>query len=105
MSAGRISEIVSALKAYSYLDQAPAQAVNVHEGLDNTLLVLAHKLKSGISVRKEYAPLVCDPKGHRPFGLRPRFFRSAHTEKILSRQVTFEWEPSPVWPQPLDRAA
>ena len=55
-SAGRISEIVGALKAYSYLDQAPAQAVNIHEGLDNTLLVLAHKLKSGISVRKEYAP-------------------------------------------------
>jgi len=55
-SAGRISEIVRALKAYSYVDQAPAQAVNVHEGLDNTLLVLAHKLKSGISVRKEYAP-------------------------------------------------
>ncbi len=55
-SAVRISEIVRALKAYSYLDQAPAQAVDVHEGLDNTLLVLAHKLKSGISVRKEYAP-------------------------------------------------
>ncbi len=32
------------------------QAVDVHEGLDNTLLVLGHKLKSGISVRKEYAP-------------------------------------------------
>ena len=55
-SAGRISEIVKALKAYSYLDQAPLQAVDVHEGLDNTLLVLGHKLKSGISVRKEYAP-------------------------------------------------
>ena len=55
-SAGRISEIVRALKSYSYLDQAPAQAVNVHEGLDTTLLVLGHKLKSGISVRKEYAP-------------------------------------------------
>ena len=55
-SAGRISEIVKALKSYSYLDQAPVQAVDVHEGLDNTLLVLAHKLKSGIGVRKEYAP-------------------------------------------------
>jgi len=55
-SAGRISDIVRALKAYSYLDQAPVQVVDVHEGLDNTLLVLGHKLKSGISVRKEYAP-------------------------------------------------
>jgi len=55
-SAGRISENVRALKAYSYLDQAPVQAVDVHEGLDNTLLVLGHKLKTGIRVRKEYAP-------------------------------------------------
>jgi len=55
-SAGRIAEIVKALKSYSYLDKAPVQAVDVHEGLDNTLLVLAHKLKSGIGVRKEYAP-------------------------------------------------
>ena len=54
-SAGRISEIVKALKSYSYLDQAPVQAVDLHEGLDNTLLVLGHKLKSGISVRREYA--------------------------------------------------
>ena len=54
-STGRISEIVKALKSYSYLDQAPVQAVDVHEGLDNTLLVLGHKLKSGISVRQEYA--------------------------------------------------
>ncbi len=55
-SAGRIAEIVKALKSYSYLDQAPVQAVDVHEGLDNTLLVLSHKLKSGINVRREYAP-------------------------------------------------
>jgi len=54
--AGRIAEIVRALKSYSYLDQAPVQAVDVHEGLDNTLLILSHKLKSGISVRREYAP-------------------------------------------------
>ena len=54
--AGRISEIVKALKSYSFLDQAPAQAVDLQEGLENTLLILRHKLKDGISVRKEYAP-------------------------------------------------
>ena len=54
--AGRISDIVKALKSYSYLDQAPVQAVDLNEGLDNTLLILRHKLKSGISVRREYAP-------------------------------------------------
>lgn len=54
--ASRISSIVKALKSYAYLDQAPVQAVDVHEGLDNTLLILRHKLKAGISVRREYAP-------------------------------------------------
>jgi predicted CoA-binding protein/signal transduction histidine kinase len=52
--AARISEIVKALKSYSYLDQAPVQAVDIHLGLDNTLLILRHKL-SGIKVRREYA--------------------------------------------------
>lgn len=52
---GRISEIVKALKAYSYMDQAPTQAVDVHEGLDNTLVILQSKLNSGIVVHREYA--------------------------------------------------
>ena len=53
--AGRLSDIVKALKGYSYLDQAPVQSVDVHEGLDNTLLILRSKIADGISVRKEYA--------------------------------------------------
>lgn len=52
--AGRIAEIVKALKSYVYLDQAPVQSVNVHEGLDNTLIMLRHKLKEGITVKREY---------------------------------------------------
>jgi signal transduction histidine kinase len=52
----RISELVGALKSYSYLGQAPVQEVDLHEGLDNTLVILRHKLKSGIDVRREYAP-------------------------------------------------
>jgi signal transduction histidine kinase len=53
--AGRIAEIVKALKMYSYMDQAPIQSVDVHEGLDNTLVMLRSKLKEGITVRREYA--------------------------------------------------
>ncbi|MCO6450425.1 MAG: CoA-binding protein [Caldilineales bacterium] len=53
--ASRISEIVKALKSYSYLDQAPVQTVDIHEGLDNTLLILKSKLKEGITVRREYS--------------------------------------------------
>jgi len=54
--AGRIAEIVKALKGYSYLDQAPVQEVDVHEGLDSTLVILRHKLKAGINVVRAYAP-------------------------------------------------
>ena len=58
----RISEIVGALRSYSYLDQAPVQFINVYEGIDNTLVILRHKLKSGISVIRDYGndlPLIC----------------------------------------------
>lgn len=50
----RISEIVGALKNYSYLGQAPVQSVNIHEGIDNTLVILRNKLKTGITVHREY---------------------------------------------------
>jgi predicted CoA-binding protein len=50
----RISEIVKALKSYVYLDQAPVQEVDVHQGLENTLVVLRHKLKGGVEVERKY---------------------------------------------------
>ena len=53
--AGRISEIVKALKSYAYLDQAPIQSVDIHEGLNNTLVILRHKLKQGVEVKQNYA--------------------------------------------------
>jgi signal transduction histidine kinase/predicted CoA-binding protein len=51
----RISEIVKSLKSYVYLDQAPIQTIDIHEGLNNTLVMLRHKLKEGIDVKREYA--------------------------------------------------
>jgi signal transduction histidine kinase len=62
--ATRISGIVKALKTYSYLDQAPVQMVDVHRGIDDTLLILNHKLKSGPSVRREYDPDVPKINGY-----------------------------------------
>jgi signal transduction histidine kinase len=53
---GRISELVRALKGYTYLDQAPIQNVDLHEGLDSTLVILRSKLKQGITVHRQYAP-------------------------------------------------
>ncbi len=55
IGASRVSEIVKAVKAYSYLDQAPVQEIDVHEGLENTLIILRSKL-SGIQVIRDYAP-------------------------------------------------
>jgi signal transduction histidine kinase len=54
-SAARISQIVKAVKSYTYLDQAPVQEVDVHEGLESTLVILRNKLKSGVSVTRQYA--------------------------------------------------
>ncbi|WP_342761360.1 ATP-binding protein [Chamaesiphon polymorphus] len=51
----RISELITAMKNYSYLDRSPLQQIDIHEGIENTLIILKHKLKYGVSVTKEYA--------------------------------------------------
>ena len=61
-STRRISDLVKAVKAYSYMDQGSQQEVDIHEGLDNTLLILHHRLKHGINVIREYdrnLPRIC----------------------------------------------
>jgi signal transduction histidine kinase len=58
----RMSELVQAIKQYSYMDQAPEQEIDIHEGLENTLLMLRYRLKHGIDITREYdrsAPKVC----------------------------------------------
>ncbi len=52
---GRITGIVRALKSYSYLDQAEIQAVDVRQGLDDTLVMLRARLKGGVAVDRDYA--------------------------------------------------
>ncbi|MGL5922576.1 ATP-binding protein [Chroococcidiopsis sp.] len=56
-SSGRIGELVKAMKEYSYMDRAPIQEVDVHEGINSTLTILKYKLKQGVSVHKEYGNL------------------------------------------------
>ena len=56
MAGDRISEIVGAVKSYAYLDQAPVQRIDVRKGLDDTLVILRHKLKAGIEVTRDYDP-------------------------------------------------
>lgn len=50
----RIADLVQAVKSYSYLDQAPQQEIDIHEGLESTLTLLGHKLKN-VSVTRQYA--------------------------------------------------
>ena len=50
-STERISELVGAVKSYSFMDQAPWQEINVHEGIENTLIILGHKLRNVIVTR------------------------------------------------------
>ena len=54
-SAEAMSEIVKAVKTYSYLDQAPIQEVDVRESLENTLVLLRPKIKAGVSIKRDYA--------------------------------------------------
>jgi len=61
-STRRISELVGAIKRYSYMDQAAMQEVNLRDDLENTLKIFGHWLKKGITVTREYnenTPRVC----------------------------------------------
>lgn len=55
-STTRISDLVKAIKEYSYMDQASVQELDIHKGLENTLLILKYKLrKKDITVTRDYA--------------------------------------------------
>lgn len=54
-STTRISDIVSAVKSYSYVDQTPLQDVDIHKGIESALTMLQHKLKKAeITAVREY---------------------------------------------------
>jgi signal transduction histidine kinase len=61
-STTRISELIKAIKEYTYMDRAQQQEVDIHEGLENTLRMLNHKLKGKIAITREYdrnLPRIC----------------------------------------------
>ena len=55
-STKRISDLVRAIKEYSYMDQAPLQEVDIHHGIESTLTILGHRLKQGVTVVRDYDP-------------------------------------------------
>jgi signal transduction histidine kinase len=50
----RISELVRAVKEYSYMDQLPEQEIDIHQGIESTLTMLRFRLKKGVNVTREY---------------------------------------------------
>jgi signal transduction histidine kinase len=63
----RISELVGAIKTYTHMDKAASREVDVHAGLNSTLIMLGHKLKMGdVEVIRDYEknlPHVCGHAG------------------------------------------
>ncbi|MBD6619917.1 PAS domain S-box protein [Komarekiella sp. 'clone 1'] len=62
VGAQRIREIVLSLRNFSRMDEADMKEVNIHEGIDSTLMILEHRIKAtpnrcAIQVIKEYSDL------------------------------------------------
>ena len=61
LGAERIRQIVSSLRTFSRKDESDKKSVDIHEGIDSTLLILGHQLKAQqsrgmIEVIKHYGP-------------------------------------------------
>jgi signal transduction histidine kinase len=63
IGATRISDLVTAIKKYTYMDQGPEQEVDVHEGIEETLTMIGFKLrKKSITVVRDFdksLPKIC----------------------------------------------
>ena len=57
-STARISDLVRAIKEYTYMDQSPVQNVDIVKSLETTLTILHHKLKQGVDVKRDYQPVL-----------------------------------------------
>ncbi|MGF1526070.1 MAG: sensor histidine kinase [Candidatus Competibacterales bacterium] len=53
-AAAKITDLVAAIKSYSYMDQGAQQHVDLHQGIEDTLKILHHKLKYGVEVVRDY---------------------------------------------------
>ncbi len=55
-STARISDLVGAIKEYTYMDQSPVQNVDIAKSLETTLTIMNHKLKHGVTVSVNTIP-------------------------------------------------
>jgi signal transduction histidine kinase len=61
-STSRISDLVRAIKEYTYMDQGSEQEVDIHQGIESTLLMLRYRLKQGIALKLDFdrtLPKIC----------------------------------------------
>jgi signal transduction histidine kinase len=57
MGCKRIREIILSLRNFSRLDEAEMKEVDIHEGIDSTLLILNHKFKQAVEIIKHYGDI------------------------------------------------
>ncbi len=57
IGASRIHQIVMSLRNFSHLDEAGLKSVDIHQGIDNTLVTINHRLQPGIQVIRKYGEL------------------------------------------------
>jgi signal transduction histidine kinase len=64
-STSRISDLVRAIKEYTFMDQSPVQNVDIVKTLETTLTIMNHKLKRGVTVHRDYqsVPLLVNSFG------------------------------------------
>jgi two-component system, NtrC family, sensor kinase len=55
--ADRIRNIILSLRNFARLDEAEKKTVDLHDGLDSTLMILSHRLQAGIQVTRHYGNL------------------------------------------------
>jgi signal transduction histidine kinase len=83
--ATRSEDIVKDLRTFSRMDENEYKGVNIHEGIDSTLLLLHHKMQDRISIHKKYGnlrPVECLP------GKLNQVFMNILTNSILAIEDT-----------------
>ena len=103
LGADRIRQIVQSLRNFSRLDQADMKLVDIHEGIDSTLLILQSRLKAngkddGIEVIKEYGNL---PKVECYAGQLNQVFMNLLTNAIDALKEGISSEESKEYSSPL----
>ncbi|VXD24250.1 putative Histidine kinase [Planktothrix serta PCC 8927] len=105
MGADRIQCIVKSLRNFSRLDESPMKDIDIHEGIENTLLILQSRLKNcaekaTIEIIKDYGTL---PKVECYAGLLNQVFMNIlanaidATEEYNSQRSELELQEHPSW--------